>query len=178
VSGVFLSPCNTDAYEVLVNRYKEMVYNMACRMVGDMETANDISQESFISAYGALEEFRGNSKFSTWLGSIVLNKCRDYLKGRKIHVPLDEIPETATHYSGTNPEQELGRKQLRDEVQVALNELPVEYREAIILKHMEGLDYKEMEAVLNVSAGALKVRTHRAREMMKDVLLKRGHING
>jgi RNA polymerase sigma-70 factor (ECF subfamily) len=161
---------NSEIYAILVDRYKEMIYNIAYRMVGDLEAANDISQESFISAYSALKEFKGTAKFSTWLCSITLNKCRDHLKRMKPYVALDEIADTIPFSSGMSPEHELHRKQLADKIQEALNALPDEYREAIILKHMEGLDYKEMEDLLNVRADTLKVRTHRAREMMKKLL--------
>lgn len=163
---------NTDTYELLVDKYKEMIYTMAYRMTGDSEAADDIAQESFISAYGALKEFKGNSKFSTWLCSIALNKCRDHLKSLKPYVPLDDIEETAHCCSGITPEHELVGKQLMNELQSALNALPEEYREAIVLKHIEGLDYKEMELLLNVRADTLKVRTHRAREMMKNLMRK------
>ncbi len=161
-----------EIYAVLVERYQEMICNVAFRMLGDAETAKDVAQESFISAYGSLASFKNDAKFSTWLCSIAMNKCRDHLRGRKTTVPLDDIEELAVA-QGPDPETVLSRKQSSRELQAALSALPAEYREVIILKHVEGLDYKEMEAVLGVSANALKVKTHRAREWMKKYFEKR-----
>lgn len=167
---------NAEAYAVLVDRYKDMIYNIAYRMLGDAEAANDMAQESFISAYTGLKKFKNNSKFSTWLYSIAVNKCRDHLRSKRPHVPIDEIAEVAC--SASNPEEGLQRKQMLDGMQSALNALPDSYREAVILKHIEGLDYKEMESIIGVDAGTLKVRAHRGREMLKKVLQETGEYNG
>lgn len=168
---------NSEAYAVLVERYQEMVYNVACRMIGDRDVAYDISQESFISAYDGLKRFRSDSKFSTWLYSITVNKCRDYLRGRKPDIPLDEVTEILPSKM-PDPEASMYQKQLGHTLQTAIGELPEDYREVIVLKHIEGLDYKEMESILGVSANTLKVRTYRAREMLKKVLLEAGVSNG
>jgi RNA polymerase sigma-70 factor (ECF subfamily) len=168
---------NSEQYTVLVDRYKNMVYNTAFRMVGDPEAANDIAQESFISAYNALGSFTYSSKFSTWLYSIAMNKCRDHLKGVKSFVALDDVSEKIA-CNGSNPEESTHRKQQADTIQNALNALPEDFRQAVVLKHIEGLDYKEMEEVLGVSLNALKVRTYRAREMLKKILNEKGITNG
>lgn len=168
---------NSDAYTILVERYKEMVYNVACRMIGDRDAAYDISQESFISAYDDLKRFRSDSKFSTWLYSITINKCRDYLRSRKPNTPLDAVTETLPSKM-PDPEASMYQKQLGQTLQSAIAALPEDYREVIVLKHIEGLDYKEMEAILGVSVNALKVRTYRAREILKKVLIGAGVSNG
>lgn len=168
---------NIEVYAVLVERYQEMVYNIAYRMLGDAETAKDIAQESFISAYGALKTFKNDSKFSTWLYSITMNKCRDHLRGHTATVPLYEITEM-TPCGGLNPEEAMSRKQAVKELQAALALLPDVYREAVVLKHLEGLDYKEMEAILGVNANVLKVRTHRARELLRKSLGEGGDCSG
>lgn len=149
-----------------------MIYNVAYWMLGDEESAKDVAQESFISAYGSLTAFKNDAKFSTWLCSIAMNKCRDHLRGRKATVPLDDVAELAVAKE-PDPEAALSRKQSSREIQTALSALPAEYREVIVLKHIEGLDYREMEAVLGVSANTLKVKTHRAREWMKKYFEKR-----
>ncbi len=163
---------NSEVYVVLVERYQEMIYNVAFRMLGDSESARDIAQESFVAAYGALKDFRNDSKFSTWLCSIAMNKCRDHLRTQKDMIPLDAITDLAAA-RGLNPEEALSNKQLSRELQAALGALPEDYRQVIILKHVEGLDYKEMETVLGVSANALKVKTYRAREWLKKYIEKR-----
>lgn len=167
---------NSEAFAILVERYQGMVYNIAFRMLGDAEAAKDMAQDSFIAAYEALKDFRSDSKFSTWLCSIVLNKCRDHLKCRRPHVAIDEIAELPAP-KASNPEDELLGRQLGKGIQGALNALPADSREVIVLKHIKGLDYKEMETVLGISVNTLKVRTHRARELLRKRLLDMGVID-
>jgi len=158
-----------DKYAVLVDRYKTMVYTVAYRMLGDADAANDMAQESFISAYAGLKGFHFGSKFSSWLYRIAVNKCRDYLRGKKEMVSLDAIAEVSACRDVT-PEEAASCRQTEDVVQKALNMLPEDYREIIILKHIEELDYKEIAAILGVGVNALKVRSHRGREMLKKIL--------
>lgn len=162
---------NPEIYSVLVERYQNMVYNVVYRMIGDAEAAKDVAQESFMAAYGGLREFRNGSKFSTWLCSIAMNKCRDLLRVQKLTIQLEDFTESIIETSPT-PEAELSNKQSARDFQAALDALPAEYREVIVLKHIEGLDYREMETILGVSGNALKVRTHRARELLKKYLWK------
>jgi RNA polymerase sigma-70 factor (ECF subfamily) len=142
-------------------------------MLGDAETANDIAQESFLSAYEGLRHFRFGSKFSSWLTSIVLNKCRDHLRSRRSTVGVDEIAEIRAT-GRRDPEQEAIAGESVDAVQKALNSLPPDYREAVILKHIEELDYQTMSDILGVGIPALKVRTHRGREMLRGLLERSG----
>lgn len=164
---------DTDKFSILVERYKSMTYSLAYRMTGDQDAANDMAQESFISAFTGLKNFQYGSKFSTWLYQIVMNKCRDYLRAGKSRVSVDEISELRADPRET-PEESASSHQMSDAVQKALNALSPEYREVIVLKHMEGLDYHEISQILGASVGALKVRAHRGREMLKDLLEQAG----
>lgn len=168
---------DADAYAALVDRYKAMVYNLAYRMTGDEDTAKDLAQESFISAYSALGRFRFGSKFSSWLYSIVLNKCRDHLRLVKETVSTDDIAGVRPD-KGPNPEQAASARQDRDLLQQALNTLSGEYREVLIMKHIEGLDYEEIAGITEVSVAALKVRAHRGREMLRAALEQAGVSHG
>jgi RNA polymerase sigma-70 factor (ECF subfamily) len=162
-----------DKFSILVERYKSMAYSVAYRMTGDQDAANDMAQESFLSAYTGLKHFQYSSKFSTWLYQIVMNKCRDYLRAGKNKVSVDEIAELRADPRET-PEESASSRQMSGAVRKALGGLPPEYREVIVLKHMEGLDYHEMSQILGASVGALKVRAHRGRELLKDLLEKAG----
>jgi RNA polymerase sigma-70 factor (ECF subfamily) len=166
-----------DSYSVLVDRYKKMVYNVAYRMLGDGDMANDIAQESFIAAYGGLKTFKQDAKFSSWLYSIVLNKCRDHLRLTKENIPIDDISDIRPG-SGISPEQAVAVQESNDMLQQALGALPAEYREVLVLKHIEELDYQEISVITGASVAALKVRAHRGREMLRKILEKSGVTHG
>ena len=168
---------DADSYSILVDRYKTMVNNVAYRMLGDSDTAKDIAQDSFIAAYSGLGQFRFGSTFSSWLYSIVLNKCRDHLRLTKETVSTDEIADIRPD-SGFSPEQAAAANQSADILQRALDELSPEYREVLILKHIEGLDYQEISAIAGTSIAALKVRAHRGREMLRKILEGAGVTHG
>jgi RNA polymerase sigma-70 factor, ECF subfamily len=167
---------DTDRFSVLVDRYKSMMYSIAYRMLGDQDAANDMAQESFIAAYTGLGNFQFGSKFSTWLYQILMNKCRDYLRAGKNKVSVDEIAELRSD-PGDTPEQAAQAHELGDAVQKALDGLPPDYREVIVLKHIEELDYDEISKIVGASVAALKVRAHRGREMLKNILERAGMKN-
>ncbi len=158
-----------EQYAVLVNRYKDMAFNIAFRLCGDADSAKDMAQEGFISAYNALGDFRFNSRFSSWLYRIVVNKCRDQFRAGRETVPVDEICDYVAGQE-PSPEKAASCRQTGDAVQQALNNMPPDYREVIVLKHIEGLDYQEIADMLGVSVAALKVRVHRGREMLRTLL--------
>jgi RNA polymerase sigma-70 factor (ECF subfamily) len=164
---------DSEQYALLVNKYKAMAYNTAYRMVGDADIAKDMAQESFISAYASLERFEYGSKFSSWLYRIVVNKCKDHLRAERDTVEVDEISDIVPSKERT-PEQTVSSRQTGDVIQQALNSLPDEYRDVIVLKHIEELDYREISDILGVSVNALKVRAHRGREMLRELLEKMG----
>jgi RNA polymerase sigma-70 factor (ECF subfamily) len=167
----------SDSYSILVDRYKTMVYNVAYRMLGDGDTAKDLAQESFIAAYRGLKTFKQDAKFSSWLYSIVLNKCRDHLRMAKENIPIDDISNVRPG-SGISPEQAAAARQSRDLLQQALDLLSAEYREVLVLKHIEELDYQEIAEITGTSVAALKVRAHRGREMLRKILEKSGVTHG
>jgi RNA polymerase sigma-70 factor, ECF subfamily len=166
-----------DSYSILVDRYKIMVYNLAYRMLGDGDAAKDIAQESFIAAYGGLTTYKQDAKFSSWLYSIVMNKCRDYLRQAKENIPLDDISEIRPG-SDISPEQAAAAHQNSDMLQQALDALSAEYREVLVLKHIEELDYQEISAITGASVAALKVRAYRGREMLRTILERSGVTHG
>ncbi len=162
-----------ELYAVLVNRYRDMAYNIAFRLCGDADTAKDMAQEGFIAAYNALGDFQFNSRFSSWLYRIVVNKCRDQFRSAKETVPVNEICDYVAG-PDPSPEKAASCRQTGDAVQQALAGLPPDYREVIVLKHIQGLDYQEIAETLGVSVAALKVRAHRGREMLRKLLEAQG----
>jgi RNA polymerase sigma-70 factor (ECF subfamily) len=167
----------SDQYAVLVDRYRSLAYNLAFRMVGDPDVAQDMAQESFIAAYQGLKEFKFGSRFSSWLYTIIMNKCRDHLRTKRPNTPVDDLVEVRQDRS-PSPEELAVSRQAGDLIQEALDALPMEYREVLVLKHVQELEYGEIAEMLGVSIGALKVRAHRGREMLREKLEEAGVTHG
>lgn len=163
----------TEHYAVLVERYQSLAYNLAYRMVGDPDAAQDMAQEGFIAAYQSLNDFKFSSRFSSWLYAIIMNKCRDYLRAKRPNTSVEEVAEIR-HAHNISPEEQAAARQTGDLLQSALDALPLEYREVLVLKHVQELDYAEIAGMLGDSIGTLKVRAHRAREMLREKLEQAG----
>jgi RNA polymerase sigma factor (sigma-70 family) len=164
---------DTNVYSVLVDRYKTMAYNVAFRMLGDGDAAKDAAQESFIAAFARLRQFKYGAKFSSWLYTIVLNKCRDHLRVIKKSISTEELSDLRTDCR-MSPEQSAVEHQRKDQLQRALDALPMEYREVLVLKHIEELDYHEIAEITGMGISALKVRAHRGREMLRTIMERKG----
>jgi RNA polymerase sigma-70 factor, ECF subfamily len=176
--GAIIARClagERTAYAVLVERYKGLIHGLVYRMLGDAEEAEDIAQDAFVRAYLKLGEFRGEARFSTWLCHIALNRCKDVLRRRRRvrWLPLThEEPGSSSEAADDveSPVASLERRERDALLQRALAQLPVKYREAVVLRHLEGMEFTEMSALLGIPAGAVKVRTFRGREMLKRLL--------
>jgi RNA polymerase sigma-70 factor (ECF subfamily) len=156
-----------DAFGRLIDRHASTIVNLAYRMVGNQAEAEDLAQEAFIAAFKALSTFRADSKFSTWLYRIASNKCKDWLRSKRpgqgpYDVDADEQLDAHAAEERT-PEAVLSQRQVAQELEQAIQRLPPLYREAFILKHVEGLSYEEMEAILGVSGDTLKMRVYKGR---------------
>jgi RNA polymerase sigma-70 factor (ECF subfamily) len=166
-----------DSFSVLVDRYKDLAYTVAFRMSGDADTAKDVAQDAFVAAYHGIHLFRFGAKFSTWLYTIVLNKCRDQFRQARPALSTDDIAGTYADRR-PSPEQTASSHQDRDLLQQALDRLPAEYREVLVLKHIEDLDYQEIASITGDGVPALKVRAHRGREMLRKALEEAGVCHG
>ena len=163
------------AFERLVERYARRILNLAHRMVGDAMQAEDLMQDTFLSAWRNLPQFRAEARFSTWLYRIAVNKCTDWLRSHHKQDEKGEAEEDGLDLSNlavdpTTPEQELSSKQTAQSLEHALQELPVLYREAFVLKHVEGLSYEEMSEILHAGPDALKMRVYKARVQLRTKL--------
>lgn len=161
------------AFGVLVSRYQDVLYRHAERMTGRPDEAEDIVQASFIKAFRSLGSCRNPEKVGGWLFRICANACKDHQKGRRrAHVSLDQAPAVAAERG--NPEASLDRRELRNAIERALDQLAADQREAFVLKHVAGRSYEEMSELLGVSVPALKMRVHRAREELRFLLGSHG----
>lgn len=156
-----------DAFGQLVERYATVIVNLAYRMVGDRAEAEDLAQETFVAAFRALPTFRAESKFSTWLYRIAANKCKDWLRAKRPGQGQQDVDvEDVVNDQGVEertPERLLSQQQVAEQLDRAIQRLPPLYREAFVLKHVEGLSYEEMQEILGVNGDTLKMRVYKGR---------------
>ena len=175
---------DTDAFEALMVAYEKPVYNLALRMLGNAQDAEDVSQEAFLKAYRSLNSFRGDSKFSVWLYRIVSNLCLDLLRRRKRQdaSSLSVEDEDGQSVQLDIPDEELSAERLlekkltRDAVRRGLQQLPEDARQILLLREIQGLSYEEIGRVLDLEAGTVKSRIFRARKKLCAFLLADGNI--
>ena len=167
------------AFEQLVVRYEGKIYNLIVHLVGNRTIAKDILQETFISVYRSLNNFKGKSKFSTWLYKIAVNYCLMHRRKKKMTVSLDDYLKTD---KGEKPKQiadwadspaaSTENSELKDKLNSAIDELDDEYKSVLILSDVEGFSNKEINKVLGLSVPAIKSRLHRARLFLREKLEK------
>ena len=168
-----------ELYHKLIQPYELSVYRMALSFVKDETEAEDVAQEAVLKAFRNLSNFRGHSKFSTWLISITLNEARGRLR-RQTKVPmesLDELPEEGGKVSPALlrdwreiPSEALERQEVRALLWKAIEELAPIYREVLVLRDIEELSIEETAGALAISISSVKVRLHRARIMLQKEL--------
>ena len=169
-----------DAFDVLVLRHQKKMFNTAYRILGDYDEAADVTQEAFIAAYKAIRTFKAEAKFSTWLYRIVLNHVQNRLKrlrgkkGREILAweDMENLPLKDLSQHDANPDAVLEQKEKDAWVQQGIASLDEEYREILVLRDIQGLSYEEIRDILNVAEGTVKSRLSRARNALKDCLVK------
>jgi len=168
------------AFDELVRRYKDRVYNVVYRFLGNREDALDVSQEVFVRAYRGLEGFRGNARVYTWLYSIAANLARNRLRdsgrmGRNMGTSLDALNEAAPGLADSMARQSTPRDcAVSDETQAllqrCLGELPEHYRTAFVLRTVEDLSYEEIAETVGCPVGTVKSRLNQARQLLRDRL--------
>jgi RNA polymerase sigma-70 factor, ECF subfamily len=167
-----------DAYGEIVELYKDKVYQISYRMLGNRHEAEDIAQEAFIRAFINIHSFNLDLKFSTWLFRIATNLCIDRIRKKKPDYYLDaEVAGTdglnmySQIPSKTNmPEKEIESLELEETIQREISKLPEKYRSVIVLKYIEELSLIEISEILNLPIGTVKTRIHRGREALRKQL--------
>jgi RNA polymerase sigma-70 factor, ECF subfamily len=168
-----------DSFNRLVLAYQDLVYNQAFRMIGEEESADDATQNAFISAYNHLGSFRGGS-FKAWLLRIVTNACYDELRRRKRRptIPLEPLDDAGEEVESASwmvdpadrPEELVQRVELQNAIQHCLDKLPDDFRSAVIMVDVQGLDYSEAAESVGKPIGTIKSRLARARLRLRDCL--------
>lgn len=173
------------AYRELVRRYERPIFSLVFRMVRDRELAEDLTQETFIKALNALDSYRPEYKFSSWIFKIANNASIDHLRRRELDtLSLDGSPSAETPDAveatalqvGTkaeSPLDELEAREVGKAIEIAIGKLRPEYRSCILLRHVEGLAYEEIAESMNLPLGTVKTYIHRARNELRQYL---GHL--
>lgn len=163
------------AFDVLVRKYQQKIVKLISRYVRDQDEALDVAQETFIKAYRALANFRGDSAFYTWLYRIAINTAKNYLVSQSRRPPDTDIDaEDAVQFDGDSklretdlPEQLVHRDQVERVIYEAIDALPEDLRTAITLRELEGLSYEEIAQAMDCPIGTVRSRIFRAREAIE-----------
>jgi RNA polymerase sigma-70 factor (ECF subfamily) len=179
-----------DAFRVLVERYQERAYRVALRVLRDEEAARDVVQDGFLKVYRSLDRFEGRSSFYTWLYRVIMNLCLDAKRRDRSNrqVEWDETASIETdpgsadaaselYRESESPSGSLERSQLRKFVAGAIEQLPDDARQTLVLREIEGLSYAEIAECLGVPKGTVMSRLHHARRRVREILLASGAID-
>lgn len=166
---------DTNAYNVLVIKYQYKVAQIISKFVANNADINDIAQDAFIKAYKAINSFRGESSFYTWLYRIVVNAAKTFLESNSKHknsIDVDSpefqsLDEQGILASKDTPDRIIESQELHEVILKAMNDLPKELREAITLREIEGMSYDDMAIALKVPVGTVRSRIFRAREFIE-----------
>ena len=172
-----------DAFSELVQVHQHKVYNIIYHILHDRQEAEDIAQEVFITIYKHIDQFRGDSEFSTWLYRIATNHARNRIKylsrrARKQHQDIQDTPEgdvVDNPFGATiaRPDRQAQAVQLEELIQEGLKELGHEHREIMVLRDIENLSYKEISEITGLAEGTVKSRLFRARVALKEYIQAR-----
>ena len=165
------------AFDLLVLKYQSRLVSIAFKYVKEIQLAEDISQEAFIKAYKAIDSFREESAFYTWLYRITANTAKNYLvyKGRRRESSISELStleneEQLVIVSHDSPDEMLLAQELRNTLFNALSSLPEDTRTALSLREFEGLNYEEIANIMNCPVGTVRSRIFRGREALEDLI--------
>jgi RNA polymerase sigma-70 factor (ECF subfamily) len=177
-----------DAFRVLVERYQDRAYGLALRVMRDEEQARDVVQEAFLKAYRSLDRFEGRSSFYTWFYRVVMNLCIDAKRrqppGRTVEwdeaqaleapvgTGLDAVDPARQQASG--PAGDLERAELREIIRRAIEDLPDDARQTLLLREVDGLSYSEIAKSLGIPKGTVMSRLHHARRQVRTLLAEQG----
>jgi RNA polymerase sigma-70 factor (ECF subfamily) len=168
------------AFEALVRRHERRVFRVTLAVLGNAEDAEEAMQDTFVKAFHHIEQFRRESRFTTWLTRIAVNEALQKRQARKSTLSLDEIGEAEvkvfphrSHQWHEDPEKLFGKQEVRTMVEDAIRALPPIYRETFVLRDVEGLRAEEAAEILGLTLPAIKSRLLRARLLMREALAAR-----
>ena len=162
------------AYRELLSRHKAAVYRLIVKHIGDTDEAMDLTQESFVAAFSALDRYDGTRPFRVWISRIALNKCRDWGRRRKVRAFFSRaLPLEIAHHVASeipSPDMEVGDRLELARVRAAVAALPANLREVLLLRGLDEISQSEAAAMLDVSEKTIETRLYRARAQLKALL--------
>jgi len=167
------------AYDELVRRYEERIYATVYHMTANHEDANDLAQEAFIKAYQALNSFKGDSSFFTWVYRIAVNKTINFLKQRrnKAHLSLNDLDFNAEHdpdlvalISDKTPRRDVNLSELQQKLNEAMQKLSEVHRLVVTLHDIQGLSHEEISKIMDCNTGTVRSRLFYARQQLQAYL--------
>jgi RNA polymerase sigma-70 factor, ECF subfamily len=168
-----------EAYEILIERYQQPVYNLVCRLMNDSSDAADIVQEVFLKVFRSIGSFRGGSSLKTWIYRIAVNEAYNHRRWFSRHQRQEvafAAPEGVPSYEeslrdpGRTPFDQAADHEAQALVELALEKLNPRFRAAVVLRDIEDLSYDEIASVLEISLGTVKSRITRGREALRKIL--------
>jgi len=168
-------------FENVFLQYQKMIYNLAWRIMGNKEDAEDITQEVAMKIYRNLHKCKGEGFLSAWIGKITHNTCMDVLRRKKgkYTTSLDDVVELGDgevqvqmQDNEASPEELLLQKEISGQIESALQKLPPEFRSLVVLRDVNGYSYEEIAEILDLPKGTVKSRIFRGRIKLKDILLR------
>jgi RNA polymerase sigma-70 factor (ECF subfamily) len=164
-----------EAFRLLFEAYKDRVFSIASYSLGNEAAADDVTQQIFVKLFMRIEQFRGDSEFTTWLYRLVINSCLDERRKQKRFLPIADAAPLSKAIQNKRPEARYERRELAGSVREAIRELKPKMRLPILLKYIEGLSYEEIAAVVGCSKGTVASRLNRAH---KALARKLSHLRG
>lgn len=163
---------DTNAFSILVDNYKDLVFTLAFRMLKNKEEAEEVAQDTFIKTFKSLEKFKGDSKFSTWIYRVAYNTCLDRIKKNRKHLNDVEINEFTAHQVKTidNALDHLEAKEREEAVQRCIKKLPSQESFLLTLYYFDDLSLEEISKVVDMTANAIKVKLFRCRKKLATIL--------
>jgi RNA polymerase sigma-70 factor (ECF subfamily) len=170
------------AFDKLVLKYQDMIFNLCYRLIGDYDEAHDCAQETFIKVYRNLNRFKFKSSFSTWIYRIAVNTCKNYLTSSAIRMkrkmiridnpgrPGDGMQSIDIHDRSSNPATLFERREKERDIQSAIESLPRNQRILVVLRDIEGRTYEEIVTITGLKSGTVKSKLSRARQNLRERL--------
>ncbi len=168
-----------EAYDELVRRYQERIYNTIYNMTANRDITDDLAQETFIKAFRAIKSFKGDSSFYTWLYRIAINKTLNHIKNRKEGVSMslnnldfnvENHPDLVSLINDKTPLREINLNEIQEKLNIALLKLSEKHRLVVVMHDVEGMSHDEIAKVLDCNSGTVRSRLFYARQQLQQLL--------